>query len=48
MTTKVTIDAHAGWPILVGFLRGEANDTRRTRWGEARLLSTQRTKDCSY
>ena len=29
MTTKVTIDAHAGWPILIGLLRGEANDTRR-------------------
>ena len=29
MTTKVTIDAHAGWPILVGFLRGEPNDTKR-------------------
>jgi len=27
MTTKVTIDAHAGWPVEVKLLYGEANTT---------------------
>lgn len=25
MTTKVTVDAHAGWPVLVTGLHGETN-----------------------
>ena len=31
MTTKVTIDAHAGWPILVVSVVGEAQSTKTVR-----------------
>lgn len=28
MTSKVTVDAHAGWPILVTYIRGEPTRER--------------------
>lgn len=28
MTTRVTVDAHAGWPVLVSFLVGETKSTK--------------------
>jgi hypothetical protein len=28
MTTKVTVDAHAGWPVIVTIMRGEANSEK--------------------
>lgn len=33
MTTKVTVDAHAGWPVLVVMLRGEPQ-SEKTLWNE--------------
>ena len=36
MTTRVTIDAHAGWPILVVLKHGEP--------GQARSVSTERVE----
>lgn len=28
MTTKVTVDAHAGWPVRVTLLRGESSSIK--------------------
>lgn len=31
MTTKVTVDAHAGWPVIVVELQGEPNSNKCVR-----------------
>ncbi len=31
MTTKITVDAHAGWPVLVVSLQGETNYPKTIR-----------------
>lgn len=31
MTTKVTVDAHAGWPVLVTIKDGEPSAEKRVR-----------------
>jgi len=31
MTTKVTVDAHAGWPVLVTIKQGEPNSEKSIR-----------------
>ena len=31
MTTRVTVDAHGGWPILVGLLSGEPTKKKTIR-----------------
>ena len=31
MTTKVTVDAHAGWPVQVVSIRGEPNYQKEVR-----------------
>lgn len=28
MTTKITVDAHAGWPVLVTIKKGEFNSVK--------------------
>ncbi len=31
MTTKVTVDAHAGWPVMVTMIEGEPKSEKRIR-----------------
>lgn len=42
MTTKVTVDAHAGWPVLVTMKFGEVNSPKRI---ETAIVEPNTTQD---
>ena len=42
MTTKVTVDAHAGWPVLVTSICGEPNYDKEIR---SEVVQPNTTKD---